>query len=98
MKSRTNSRRASCVLCGTTQNIERNHIGGRNHIIWVTAPFCRFHHRRFHQLLEIAGVELDCASDPVERLIRATKAINIFQCMLADAWGGLQPSRSGRNR
>jgi len=85
MKPRPKSRRAACVLCAATRNIERNHIGGRNHVIWVTAPFCRSHHRRFHFLLEAAGVDLEYTPDPVERLIRATNAINIFQCMLHEA-------------
>ena len=93
MKSRTDTGRVACVVCGSRRKVERNHIGGRNHLIWVTAPFCRFHHRRFHQLLEIASVDLNFTSDPVERVVRATKAINIFQCMLADAWCGLRQSR-----
>ena len=85
MKPGSKSKRVACVLCGSHRDIERNHIGGRNHVIWVTAPMCRPHHRQFHLLLERAGVDLEYTSDPVERLIRATKAISIFMCMVQDA-------------
>ena len=36
-------------------------------------------------LVKIAGVDLEYTRDPVERLIRATKAISIFMCMVQDA-------------
>jgi hypothetical protein len=74
-----------CAICGTTRVIQHHHIGGRNHIAWVTVPLCRAHHRRCHLLIEVAGVDLEYTPDPLERLIRASKAISIFQCMIHDA-------------
>jgi hypothetical protein len=77
--------RRSCVICGKRQKVESHHIGGRSHLVWITAPLCRPHHERLHRLIESAGIVLEYTADPVERLIRATKAINIFMCMVCDA-------------
>ena len=30
-----------CVICGSTQRVEANHVGGRNLIAWFTGPFDR---------------------------------------------------------
>jgi len=84
MKPRPCPKDPLCILCGSCKDIERNHIGGRNHLFWVTGPLCRTHHRQFHTLLERAGVDLEYTTDPVERLIRASKAITILQCMVHD--------------
>lgn len=46
---------------------------------------CPAHHEQLHRLLKVAGVDLENTADPVERLIRATKAISIFMCMVQDA-------------
>jgi hypothetical protein len=74
-----------CVICATRSTVERHHVGGRKHLVWLTAPLCRIHHNRLHRLLKTAGVDLEYTGDPVERLIRATKAISIFMCMVQDA-------------
>jgi hypothetical protein len=84
MKPRARITTAACIICSTTKNVERHHIGGRNHLVWVTAPLCRSHHRQFHLLLENAGVNLAYTPDPVERLIRALKAISILEWMVQD--------------
>jgi hypothetical protein len=73
------------VICGTRSTVERHHVGGRKHLVWLTAPLCRIHHNRLHRLLKTAGVDLEYTGDPVERLIRATKAISIFMCMVQEA-------------
>ena len=88
MKGRPGASGPICVICGSGKNVERNHIGGRNHLLWVTGPLCRLHHRQFHILLERAGVDLEYTPDPVERLIRASKAITIVQCMVNTALHG----------
>lgn len=75
----------ACVICGKRKRVERHHIGGRKHLVWITAPLCHIHHERLHCLLKSAGIVLEYTADPVERLIRATKAINIFMCMVVDA-------------
>lgn len=86
--------RPACVICGKRETVERHHIGGRKHLVWITAPLCRVHHERLHRLLKTAGIVLEYTADPVERLIRATKAINIFMCIVVEA---LHEARSTEN-
>ena len=52
---------------------------------WFTMPFCRKHHDQFHALLRIAGIDLEYASDPRERLARASKACMVLQWVLMEA-------------
>jgi hypothetical protein len=85
MSPHGSSKNPACVLCGSTKDVERHHIGGRNHLIWVTAPLCRSHHRQFHLLFDAVSVNLNYTADRRERLIRASKAITIILCMLLDA-------------
>ena len=85
MKAARRIRKPACVICGDRSNTQQHHIGGRRHLVWITAPLCRVHHDQLHRLLKIAGVDFEYTADPVERLIRATKAISIFMCMVQDA-------------
>ena len=85
MKASAKRSSPRCVICGNRSTLERHHLGARRHLVWLTAPLCRIHHNRLHRLLKIAGVDLKYTRDPVERLIRATKAISIFMCMIQDA-------------
>jgi len=76
---------AGCAICGS-KDIERNHVGGRNHIAWFTMPLCRTkHHPQFHALAKAAGINFEYTADPRERLIRAQKATMIFQWMIIEA-------------
>ena len=85
MKRPTKRGEPRCVICGTPLTVEHHHVGGRRHLAYLTAPLCRGHHDQLHQLLKTGGVDLEYTADPVERLIRATKAISIFMCMLLHA-------------
>lgn len=85
MKASTKRASLRCVVCGTRSGVECHHVGGRRHLVWLTAPLCRAHHDQLHRLLKTAGVDLKYTADLVERLIRATKAISIFMCMVQDA-------------
>ena len=76
-----------CVICGSTQRVEVNHVGGRHLIAWFTGPLCGDHHDRFHVLLRQMRLDLRYTSDPVERAIRALKAILVFAWMVLE---GLQ--------
>jgi hypothetical protein len=87
--------RRRCVICSAKKSVVHHHIGGKSHIAWLTAPLCPMHHDRIHRLLTIAGVGLEYTSDPVERLIRATKAISIFMSMVLEA---LHEAESSRQR
>lgn len=85
MKSRRRSVSPACVICGSHRKIRRHHIGGRKHVIWVTAPLCDAHHAQCHSLIESSGVVLESTHDDVERLIRAARAITILLCMIMQA-------------
>ena len=84
-----------CVICGTDVGVERNHIGGVNHVAWFTEQCCRPHHDQFHALLRAAGINLEYTSDPKERLLRALQATTVFQWMLMEA---LKNLISGENK
>ena len=85
MKPSANRKRARCVICGTDKNVQHHHIGGRNHIVWLTAPLCRAHHDRCHLLLQINDVDLEYTTNPVRRLHYALMAITIFVFMIQGA-------------
>lgn len=76
---------ARCVICGSNQDVEQNHVGGRNHVAWFTMPFCRKHHNQFHAMLGNAGVKLEYTSDPHERLCRALDATWVANWILTEA-------------
>jgi hypothetical protein len=84
MKSHS-ATRPVCVICGSAKNIEHNHAGGRNHIAWFTVPFCERHHRRFHRLLENAGLDLRYTSNKLKRLVIAALALTIALWMVLQA-------------
>ena len=73
-----------CVVCGSSTDVEQNHVGGRNHVAWFTMPFCREHHDQFHALLRASGVDLHYTSDPIERYRRAMQAILLGQWTLTE--------------
>jgi len=74
-----------CAVCGSTERIEDNHIGGRNFLAWCTMPFCqRECHNRFHVLARQAGLELEYTEDRIENLRRALALIRIVDWMLLE--------------
>ena len=77
--------RARCVICGSSKEIEHNHVGGRNHVTWFTMPFCREHHEHFHAFVRSAGIDLEYTSDPWERLSRAVRSCLVAQWVLTEA-------------
>jgi hypothetical protein len=81
-----------CAICDSTERVEANHVGGRNHIAWFTSPLCGEHHDRFHVLLRQMRLDLRYTSEPVERTVRALKAILVFAWMVLE---GLQHAIDG---
>lgn len=72
------------MLCGSTDRVEQNHIGGRRHVIWIKAPFCLKHHNEFHLRLRLADIDLRYTPDKQERFRRARQATLIFLLMLEE--------------
>jgi hypothetical protein len=73
-----------CVLCGSTRNVQGNHLGGRWHLAWFTMPFCIDCHSLFHAMVTRAGIDLSYTQDPIERFRRALAAIKIAEWMLLE--------------
>lgn len=87
-----------CAICPSTERVEANHVGGRNHIAWFTMPLCGKHHDRFHALLRHIGVDLRYTSDNVERLIRVLKAILVFTWMVVEEFQNIRSRRGEHER
>jgi hypothetical protein len=85
MKSRRKRVARACIICGSRRIVEGNHAGGRRHVAWFTAPFCKIHHDQFHELLRNIGVDLRYTTNEVERLNRASQAIIVCQWLIAEA-------------
>jgi hypothetical protein len=83
-RSYTKGNPPRCVICDS-ENAEKNHVGGQNHVAWFTMPFCRSHHEHYHTLLRNAGVDLEYTPYPCRRLLRALKAVLVCAWMLLDA-------------
>lgn len=68
-----------CAKCGSSRNVELHHIGGRNHVAWITIPLCQDHHMRLTAAIQQAGIDMRYTSDKPERLRRARQAI--YACL-----------------
>jgi len=75
---------ARCAICGS-EEIERHHVGGKNHIVWFTMPLCVTHHRQLSAVIAAAKIDFTYTDDPKERLVRAQEACQVFQWMLSQA-------------
>jgi hypothetical protein len=68
-----------CAICGSTFKVEEHHLGGRQHARFFTVPLCQPHHREVTIMIQRAGVQMESASDEMERLRRVTQAVAVFQ-------------------
>jgi hypothetical protein len=82
--SRLRPNPSRCVLCGSTDRVQQNHIGGRNHLIWVTAPFCLKHHNEFHLRLRLADIDLRYTPDMQKRHSQIRQAIYVVLQMVEE--------------
>lgn len=72
------------MLCGSTKEVTKHHVGGRNFIAWFTMPLCSRCQEIFHARQRAAGIDLRCTPNPMKRLIRALKMTVLFMWMLLD--------------
>ncbi len=80
-----------CALCGSTDHVERHHVGGRHHIAWFTVPLCRNHHVRLTVMLRQAGIDMSYTPVLFVRIIRARQAVWVFLWMLDEMEKNLCP-------
>jgi hypothetical protein len=81
----TNETKPVCAICGRYKNLERNHVGGRKHIAWITVLFCKRHHDQFHRLLESVGINLRYTNNKLKRLVTTALALIIALWMVLQA-------------
>jgi hypothetical protein len=67
-----------CTICGSADQVEKHHAGGRNHVVWFTILLCREHHVRLTRYIEGAGIDMRYTPDLLTRIRRARQAV----CML----------------
>lgn len=77
--------RRCCAVCGSREEVEEHHLGGRQHAPYFTIPLCRKHHEAVTVALRLAGVEMRNASDREERLRRARLAGLVFLWFVEDS-------------
>ena len=71
--------RRCCAICGSTQDLQEHHLGGRNHAPYFTLPLCGSHHRRVTRAIEAAGAHtMFETTDREEKLRRARLAGLVF--------------------
>jgi hypothetical protein len=85
-----------CALCGSTHNVQANHIGGRQFLGWFTMPFCGECHSLFHAMVTRAGVDLTYTHDSIERVRRALAAIKIAEWMLLEQLKRITQPQGGK--
>jgi hypothetical protein len=73
-----------CVLCGSTHDVTRHHVGGQNFIAWFTMPLCARCQDIFHARQRAAGIDLRSTPNPTKRWIQALKMTFLFAWMLLD--------------
>jgi hypothetical protein len=64
--------------------MEQNHLGGKNHVPWLTYPFCKIDHAEFHIQCRRAGVDFEYTKDKSLRLVQALKAMMVGMWMALD--------------
>jgi hypothetical protein len=84
---RSKSQKPHCILCKSIVDVQRHHVGGRNHVAWFTIPLCCPHHEELTRRLRQAGVNMSYTTDKTERLRRARQAVLVFSWMLEEFEG-----------
>jgi uncharacterized protein YlaI len=72
-----------CVLCGRSRELNKHHLGGQNHIPWLTMLLCESCHDNFHAKFR-QSVNFHFTPNKKMRLIRAMQAILVFLWMLLE--------------
>jgi hypothetical protein len=72
-----------CVLCGSRRKTRQHHIGGQNHISWLTMLVCEPCHETFHARFR-QSVDYRFTPNSKMRLIRAMQAVLVFLWVLLE--------------
>jgi len=89
MKSkRTHKHCSDCpeqCFCGSSQQLEDNHHGGRKHVPWLWSPFCRVDHAQYHANCRRAGVDFRKQKSKLNAQIQAFKAQLVGMWMVVES-------------
>lgn len=61
-------------FCGSSKQLEDNHLGGRKHVPWLWLPNCGIDHALFHIMCRRAGVDFRKQSSKLMAQVQAFKA------------------------
>ena len=75
---------AQC-FCGSSLQLEDNHLGGRKHVPEIWLPYCRLDHAQFHANCRRAGVDFKKQSNTVLGQIQALKGHMVGMWMVVEA-------------
>ena len=76
---KTERQNLRCAICGSSKDVQRHHLGCRNHAPYFTIPLCRKHHESVTALIRMAETDVErYTSDKAERLRRARLAAYVF--------------------
>jgi hypothetical protein len=72
-------------FCGSTEQLEDNHLGGRKHVPWLWTPYCRVDHVQYHANCRRAGVDFGEQQNQLMAQIQAFKAQLVGMWMVVEA-------------
>jgi hypothetical protein len=72
-------------FCGSSQQLEDNHLGGRKHVPGVWIPYCLLDHAQFHAKCRQAGVDFRKQRNKALGQIQALKAHMIGMWMVVES-------------
>jgi hypothetical protein len=72
-------------FCGSSQQLEDNHLGGRRHVPWLWRPDCNPDHAQFHVMCRRAGVDFRKQSNKLIGQIQALKAQLVGMWMVVES-------------
>lgn len=72
-------------FCGSSQELEDNHLGGRKHVPGIWLPFCLQDHAQFHRNCERVGVNFRKQSNKLMAKIQAFKAQLVGMWMVVES-------------
>lgn len=72
-------------FCGSSQQLEDNHLGGRKHVPWLWLPFCRADHVQYHANCRRAGVDFRKQKNKLNAQIQAFKAQLVGMWMVVES-------------
>ena len=88
-----------CAFCGSTNQVEEHHLGGRKHAAYFTIPLCEEHHQEVSIAIQRAYSEMmRYTSDRTERLRRIVMACTVLMWQACQHLQGPENSSSRKEQ